>query len=216
MSSKKKIKIGIDLNNVLRPYNEAAIRFYEKCYDVKFDLTDEEAKDVNLDEVLKFKSKIEKNHFFYENYPLEIHGFPFGMEMMLVPHLNEWLKKMEDDGNEVWMVSFDEHILSIPATLFFLSKLGIKSRYTILPHEVSELNGKLDTLITANPKALKYNDREFGIIGVERGYNKDCILKADKKVSSLEDVFKLKEDELFFKKGVKKKKNFFQKLFNIK
>ena len=207
------MRIGIDLNNVLRAFNEQVIKYYEKCYNVEIDLGDTKPEDVRLNELLTFKTKNDKNRFYYEDYPYEIYGCGTTMELMLLPHLNEWIKIMEEKGNTVCMVSVNEHILSMQSTMFFLSKIGVKSRFVYMPKEISDLNDKIDILVTANPSILK-NNNMIKIIGVKRGYNEDVIDNADLVVNDLEDVFKL--DLKAITKNNHKNSNFasFKQFFN--
>lgn len=197
--------IGIDINNTLRAYNEQAIYYYEKAFNTKVNLNHEKECDANLDEVLKFKSKLEKNAFFYETYPYEIFGCATTMETFLLPKLNEWIREMELKGNKVYIVSFGENILSMQSTMFFLSKIGVKCRYYIMPLKENELEDKIDVLVTANPKL--FNKKAlYNVIGVKRGYNKDLIANCDLSISNLEDLFNLQIE-------LKEHKNNFGKLF---
>lgn len=204
------MNIGIDINNVLRAFNEQVITYYEKCYNTTIELGEKKPEDVSLSDILKFKSNIEKNRFFYEDYPYEIFGCATTMEVMLLPHLNEWIKDMEDKGNQIYMISVGEHILSMQSTMFFLSKIGVKCRYTYMPKDLSELNGKIDVLVTANPKVIKNKFPQITIIGVNRGYNQDVINKSDIIVNNLEDVFKMKSKDFKKKSNV----NIFSKILS--
>lgn len=201
------MQIGIDINNVLRAFNEQVIKYYEKCYNVEIELDNIKPENVKLDELLTFNSKDDKNRFYYEDYTFEIYGCGTTMELMLLPHLNEWIKRMEEKGDTVCMVSADEHILSMQSTMFFLSKIGVKSRFVYMPKDISELNDKLDVLVTANPSILK-SKHPMKIIGVKRGYNEDKLKNADFIVNDLEEVFNLDLDK------INKNKNIFQRLFS--
>ena len=201
------MQIGIDINNVLRAFNEQVIKYYEKCYNVEIELGDIKPENVKLDDLLTFNSKDDKNRFYYEDYTFEIYGCGTTMELMLLPHLNEWIKRMEEKGHTVCMVSVNEHILSMQSTMFFLSKIGVKSRFVYMPKNISELNDKLDVLVTASPSILK-SKHPMKIIGVKRGYNEDKIKNADFIVNDLEEVFNLNLDK------IDKKKNILQRLFS--
>lgn len=201
------MQIGIDINNVLRAFNEQVIKYYEKCYNVEIELGDIKPENVKLNELLTFNSKDEKNRFYYEDYTFEIYGCGTTMKLMLLPHLNEWIKRMEEKGNTVCMVSVNEHILSMQSTMFFLSKIGVKSRFVYMPKDISELNDKLDILVTANPSILN-SKHPMKIIGVKRGYNEDKIKNADFIVTDLEEVFNLDLNK------INKKKNIFQRIFS--
>lgn len=205
------MKIGIDINNVLRAYNEQVIKCYKKAFHKEVELNGISEKDADLAKILEFKSNKERKHFFFEDYVYEIFGCGTTMELMLLPHLNEWIKKMEDEGHRVYMISVGEHMLSMQSTMFFLSKIGVKCRYTFMPNELSELNDELDTLITANPELLNKKSNKLNIIGVKRGYNEKFINNADYVVYDLEDVFKLPMSRF---KGKNKKANLITKLIN--
>ena len=179
--------IGIDLNNVVRAFNDQVIEYYNKAYNDSFVLGERKPEDVDIQRELPFPSKDEKNRFFYEEYPFEIFGCATTMDVMLLPKLNEWMKEMEDKGNKVVIVSFGEEILGMPSTIFFISKLGLKARRIRLPKKANELDKELDMLVTANPKVLRHRG-DYTLVGIERGYNtQDVCQNADIIFKNLEE-----------------------------
>lgn len=202
--------IGIDLNNVLRAFNEQVKTYYEKCFNVEVDLEGTNIEDVDIDKTFVFKDRLERNRFYYEDYPFELFGCGTTMSCFLLPKLNEWIKILEEKGHKVYITSLDEEILSIPSTLFFISKIGLKCRHVIMPKKLKELNDKIDVLVTANYNALRRGSNHFAIVGVKRGYNEKVIDKADIVINNLEELFEMNVRDL-----KKKNKSWFNFKFSL-
>jgi hypothetical protein len=116
-------------------------------------------------------SKEVYNRFMYEDYLFEIHGSAPMMYKDMDLHVNQFYFKYKDFVD--FVIVSKENQFSIPATLFFLSK--IRSRFT--EFHFGETNEQilrnLDVIITTDPEIL---DAPTGkkVIKLLRPYNEKC------------------------------------------
>ena len=64
------VRIGIELNGVLRNVNYQMCKYYAKDIDPLFTFDKKDIDNLNMKDTLKFNSKKEFNEFVYVNYPL--------------------------------------------------------------------------------------------------------------------------------------------------
>ena len=186
---KKKIRIGIELDNVIRDRNRQIAKYYQKDYDESIDLEELDYKDDILNTLCEFKTNEEKLRFVYENYPLEIYGHAQQCERMLMRDINTWILKLfnrEDYEYEVFFYSESEYDLTIQSTYFFLSKCGARVREMRFPLDVASLSDMGDVFIcskedTANELKMRGN----GVILIKTNYNKKAFDSADMVCDSL-------------------------------
>ena len=67
-----------------------------------------------------------------------------------------------------------EYGITIPATYWFISKLGCRAREIYLPTDSSTIWDKCDVLITANPKLLSLKPDGKKSVKIKTDYNTDC------------------------------------------
>ena len=67
------IKIGIELNGVVRNVNKQILKYYQKDINPSLDLDETDEKD-DVFKYAKFESLTDKNDFIYIDYPYEIFG----------------------------------------------------------------------------------------------------------------------------------------------
>jgi hypothetical protein len=188
------IRIGIELNHVVRNVNKQILKYYQKDIDPSLDLDEIDEKD-DVFEHAKFKFLTDKNEFIYIDYPFEIFASAKPMSKELPTLINNWLSDLtnyEEDYIEVSFFSLGEEALTIQSTYFFLSKIGTRVRKVVFPKEINEMVDEYDAIITANGKVLdffdsKYHDNPY-LIKIKNNTNKDY--KSDREYDSLEDVFK--------------------------
>ena len=191
------IKIGIELNGVVRNVNKQILKYYQKDINPSLDLDETDEKD-DVFKYAKFESLTDKNDFIYIDYPYEIFGCAKTMSKDLPMLMNNWLSELtnyEDDDVEISFFSLNEESLTIQSSYFFLSKIGTRVRKIVFPREVSELWNNYDVIVTANPEVLnyfdKYGDGSTYTIRIANNMNEGC--KSDKIYGSLDDVIKDKE-----------------------
>ncbi len=148
----EKIRIGIDLDHVIRDINRQIVKYYQKDIDESIDIDDVDYKDDVIKNVCHFDSKDELGVFLYEDYPLEIFGHAGQIDRNLSRDINLWMGKLtnqEDYDVELFFYSMKERDLTIQSSYFFLSKIGSRVRKVVFPRSIEELNGLGDVFITA-------------------------------------------------------------------
>ena len=214
---KKKIKVGIDINEILRalwfkfdymyykefgdenlpdevPYTYDFFKDYpwENIEEEISYLKEDAPEDINpIDykvdpetgeapaDFLLFKKEKEKlsakevyNRFMYEDYLFEIFGSAPVMYKNADVDINKFMKRYKD--NVEFIALSKENELSIPPTLFFLSKNMFRFRNIHFVEDVNEYWDLVDILITTDPNILNDGTPEGKkVIKLKRPYNED-------------------------------------------
>lgn len=171
----KKIRIGIDLDHVIRDINRQIVKFYQRDFDETIDVDEVNMKSDVLNDVCHFNSKKELYEFLYENYSLELYGHANQMKRTLSRDLNQWLYNLTDQEEydvDVFFFSMKEYNLTIQSTYFFLSKIGSRVRKMIFPMTEDELMEYGDIFITADTQVVKKaHECGKGVIVVRMDFN---------------------------------------------
>jgi len=192
------IKIGIELNGVVRNVNKQILKYYQKDINPSLDLDETDEKD-DVFKYAKFESLTDKNDFIYIDYPYEIFGCAKTMSKDLPMLMNNWLSELtnyEDDDVEISFFSLDEEALTIQSSYFFLSKIGTRVRQIVFPKNVDDIKEAYNVIISANKNVLDFFENNDGtyVVQISNKTNEKC--KSNKKYDSLDDVIK---DEEFLK-----------------
>ncbi len=188
------IRVGIELNDVIRNINKQILKYYQKDIDPSLDLDDVDEKD-DVFKYAKFDSNKDKNEFIYIDYPYEIFGCAKTMTKELPVEINNWLNELtnyEDDNVEIYFYSLNEESLTIQSSFFFLSKIGTRVRKIIFPRDLNDLTKDTDVIITANKKIVDFldgNDKVYSIL-INNNTNSECKEKVNANYDSLSDVIK--------------------------
>ena len=176
------MRIGIDLNGVLRDTLGKIEQVYDKFYlsnedgesDFKYEMV-EPIDSLNLLKHFKFPSDNDLYEFLYIEHPMEIFGHAPSVEYTGMNDLNDFYIDMRDN-HEIIIVS-DEIGKSKPATLFFLSKFSCLVENIKFYSEQTKNNmlDSIDVLLTANPDLL-LNENKI-VIKYEQIYNQNIISK---------------------------------------
>ena len=176
------MRIGIDLNGVLRDTLGKIEQVYDKFYlsneddesDFKYEII-EPIDSLNLLKHFKFPSDNDLYEFLYIEHPMEIFGHAPSVEYTGMNDLNDFYIDMRDN-HEIIIVS-DEIGKSKPATLFFLSKFSCLVENIRFYSEQTKNNmlDSIDVLLTANPDLLLNEDKI--VIKYEQIYNQNIISK---------------------------------------
>ena len=195
------MKIGIELNGVLRDTLKKIQQEYEKWYienpfnedeefqyEVISDLTS-----LNISEHLKFKNEDELYDFLYKEHTMEIFGHAGSVETSGMIDFNDFYLDVRDN-HDVLIVS-DEIGKSKPASLFFISKFGCLVELVKFYSEstINSLWDSVDVLLTANPKLLLNHPENKIVIKFNTSYNSD--IKTEHSMSTIKEL-KLKIDEI--------------------
>ena len=188
------IRIGIELNDVVRNINKQILKYYQKDIDPSLDLDEVDEKD-DVFKYAKFDSNKSKNEFIYIDYPYEIFGCAKTMTKDLQVEMNNWLSELtnyEDDDVEIYFYSLNEESLTIQSSYFFLSKIGTRVRKVIFPRDLNDLMKDTDVIVTANKKVVDFLDGKKGIysILINNNINSECKDKTNANYDSLSDVIK--------------------------
>ena len=176
------MKIGITLNEVLRDFIGQFSYTYDK-YITETGIKEDEVTSFDLINHFPFESVDELNKFLYSESALEIFGHADQLHENIMSLFNAFLMEMEDDEEHEIILISREAIKSIPATLFFLSKLGCRAKNYKWVSQYEDKWDGIDVLVTANPKALESKPIGKISIKVNASYNKD--VKADFEIANI-------------------------------
>lgn len=186
------IKIGIELNGVIRNVNKQILKYYQKDIDPSIDLDEIDEKD-DVFKYAKFDSNKSKNEFIYIDYPYEIFGCAKTIDKDLPVEINNWMVEMTNREDEEFMVvyySLNEEYLTIQSSYFFLSKIGTRVREIFFPRDINEIWNRCDVVITANDNVLKAKPSDKKSVKIINTVNKDSDVKGDFEYDSMSSIIK--------------------------
>lgn len=209
------MKIGIELNGIIRDLNQQIVDYYKKDFDKTFDVDSVDLNVVNFLPQIPFKSKDEEDKFMYIDYPYEVFGCAGTMEMHLPNTLNTWHKSLPKK-DDIILFSLMECGLSIQSTYFFLSKIGCKIREIFFPKKPQDIWKKCDVVITTNKKIVSSKPKDKVVVLIRKNDNMKLAKKSNLTYSSLTEIC---QDESFLDmvkiKPENKLKKFMKKIFRI-
>ena len=188
------MRIGIELNGVLRDTLKKIQQEYEKWYLENPFKEDEEKSEyevisdlTSLDIMshLKFKDEDELYNFLYKEHTMEIFGHAGSVETSSMMDLNNFYLDMRDN-HDILIVS-DEMGKSKPASLFFLSKFGCQLE-KIKFYSNTTINSmwdEVDVLLTSNPNLILEKPKDKIVVKYITNYNKN--IKSDYEIEKLKD-----------------------------
>lgn len=201
------MRIGIELNGVLRDTLKKIREVYEKWY-LENPFLDEDEKNtferkvisdltsLDISKHLTFVDDDEVYNFLYKEYTMEIFGHAGSTEISGMMDLNEFYLDMRDN-HEIWIMS-DEIGKSKPASLFFISKFGclIENIKFYSETTINSMWDSVDILLTANPNLLLNHPKEKLVIKFNTVYNTD--IESEHNISSIKEL-KNKINEIYAK-----------------
>lgn len=187
------MRIGIEVNNVLRDTLKKIQQEYEKWYienpfmeesEFKYEVLSD-LNSLNIRDHLLFKDDDELYEFLYKEHTMEIFGHAGSVETFSINELNDFYIDFREE-NEIIIVS-DEIGKSKPATLFFLSKFGclVENIKFYSEQTIDSMWNSVDVLLTANPNLLLNYPKNKKVIKYVREFNLD--------VPSNDSIEKIKE-----------------------
>jgi hypothetical protein len=191
------MRIGIELNGVLRDTLKKIQQEYEKWYlnnpfrdeneedDFKYEVLSE-LTTLDIFSHLKFRSEDELYDFLYKEHTMEIFGHAGSVEPSGLVELNEFYLDVRE-SHDIIVVS-DEIGKSKPASLFFISKFGclVESVKFYSESTINSLWDSVDILLTANPKLLLNHPKNKIVIKFNTTYNND--VESEFYISSLKEL----------------------------
>lgn len=193
------MKIGIELNYLIRDINSQMLKYYMKDIDKSFDDSNVEKNVTTFINSLGFKTKKSKETFLYVDYPYEIFGCAKTMNRNSSVMLNGWLEKMDNEGyngSEVSLFSLKENALTIQSTYYFLSKIGCRVRNMFFPKDGIEMWDKCDVIITTNERIVKNKPEGKKVVLILTKDNSHLCPLCDFVYDTFTDVI---EDNSFFR-----------------
>ena len=187
MENKRKLTIGISLNEVLRDFIGQFTYTYDK-YIGESNIKEGDITSLNLLDFFHFENIDELNKFLYLESPLEIFGHADQLSDGLMGHFNNFLMEISDDGDHQIEIVSKEINKSIPSTFFFLSKTGCRIENIRFVQDAKKEWDGADVLITANPDALK--NKPIGKISVKIKSSYNQGITADYELDSILDFIK--------------------------
>jgi hypothetical protein len=185
------MKIGITLNEVLRDFIGQFTYTYDK-YIGPTDIKEGDVTNFNLLEFFKFDDINKLNTFLYLEAPLELFGHADQVSDGMMTHFNNFIADMKDEEEHQIKIISREVDKSIPATYFFLSKIGCKAPEVKFVSNYTDKWNDVDVLITANPAALEAKPTGKISVKVKASYNTN--VPADYEIESILDF--IKDEEL--------------------
>lgn len=190
------MRIGIELNGVLRDTLKKIQQEYEKWYienpfkedeedDFKYEVISE-LNSLDISKHLRFRDKDALYDFLYKEHTMEIFGHAGSVEPSGLLDLNDFYLDMREE-HDILIVS-DEIGKSKPSSLFFISKFGclVESVKFYSESTINSLWNSVDILLTANPNLLLNHPEDKVVIKFNTTYNKD--IEFEHNISSLKNL----------------------------
>lgn len=187
------MRIGVDLNGVIRDYAGQFLKTYKKYVNSDCELCYDDVTSFRLDEVFEFDDNVDYERFVYEDYPYELFGVAETMEKNTIPVFNDWVQNtlrnldVEEDPS-VMIFSPFEMGLTIQSTLAFMSSNMIRCREYYFPIDSATIYDYCDIVITANPNLIRMCPEGKYVFKIETPYNKD--VECEYTFKSLTDLIK--------------------------
>lgn len=165
------MRIGVTINEVLRDYVGQLVYTYTKYIDPNTSITEGQVLDSNFLNYFKFKDIDEFNDFVYDEAALEIFGHADQLHDNIISYFNTFLMDIEDEEEHEIVLISREVSRSIPATLFFLSKVGCRAKNIKFVSDYESMWNDIDMLVTATPEAIKCKPEGKMVIKINASYN---------------------------------------------
>lgn len=176
------IKIGVELNGIVRDINTQIVKYYTKDINKGFDDETVNKNVVNVAYDLDFGSKKKREEFLYVDYPYEVFGCARVCSKNLATKINNWLvefENIEDEDYELVFFSTNENALTIQSSYYFLSKIGCRVREMYFPKDSSKMWDICDVIITTNKNVINSKPNGKRSVLIEKDDNKELVDSSD-------------------------------------
>ena len=201
------IKIGIELNGIIRDLNKQIVKYYKKDIDKEFDTSKINMNKVDVRYDLPFNSKKKLENYMYVDYSYEIYGCARVMERNIATLINTWLDDLNNSKKydvDVRFFSALESALTIQSTYFFISKIGTRVRRMVFPKDCKDMWDECDVIITTNKRIVKNKPDGKVVILIKKDDNLELSEKSDFIYDNLSSIL---TDEELIEKITSKLKN---------
>jgi len=180
------MRIGINIDGILRNILNKAISTHKKYYKSEIDI--KEITDYDLEKYFTFENDESLEKFLYEDCSLEIYGGADEIEDHIITKLNSFITENLETHEVILLTR--ECGRAIPSTLFFLSKSSCMCKNIKFVRSYDEMWEECDLLLTTFPHFNKNKPKDKILVKVERNYNK-----------GMESDYELKSSKEFFEEG---------------
>lgn len=185
------MKIGIELNNIVRDINSQMVRYFKKDIQKDFDDKSVDKNVLNIIDTLPFKNDKARYNFTYIDYPYEIFGCAKNMHRNLQVLLTDWvdnINNMDKEQCSLCHFSLKEDALTIQSTYYFLSKTGTRVREMYFPTDGKEMWDVCDVIVTTNERIVKNKPEGKVVILIRKNDNINLEGEADLVYDNLLDL----------------------------
>jgi len=178
------MKIGFDLNGVLRDVLTKVESVYKKAYpnkDIIYPILPHKMFDS-----LTFDSEIEFTDFMNDNY-LEIFGTSKEQYKGCINQFNDLCVYLKTKNIEPFIICKEVDRM-IPSTFYFLSNNGCSPSKVIFVENNEDIWKEVDMLVTANHTFLSNKPEDKKSIKVSRYYNEE-ITNAEYNINEIKELF---------------------------
>lgn len=185
------MKIGIELNDVVRSFSKNFGKYFVEGIDHTFDCNTIEFTTNELNELFPFKSDEQYRRFVYEDYIMELFGKCPTTTKNLSTKINKIVEIIIPDMDleepiEVMFFSSKEYGATIGYTYFFLSKIGSHIREIVMPKDSLEMWDKCDIIFASSPYILENKPSNKTSIKINMPYNEKN--KSDFSFNTMEEI----------------------------
>lgn len=200
------MRIAVELNNIIRDYNNQVLKYYRKEIDPAFDDEKVDLQCSDLLEELPFDNATRKT-FKEIDFPYELFGCAKTISKHIHVNLSDWLDDHEDV--EIIYFSLNESNLMIQSTYFFLSK-GSRVKTMIFLDDPKKIWEFCDVVVTINKDVVNSKPADKKVIVISRSDNKVLQKKADAVYNKFVDM--LNDKKIINLLGLKEKTSFVNKI----
>jgi hypothetical protein len=172
----RKIRIGIEISNVLRDFNKQYINIYKKNVDPDFVLDVDLGDIEDIRKYVNFETTTDQRDFEFTDFPIDIYGMAQPVTRFVFSYLDKWMYEstnIEDAEYEFSFFGLREIPQTIQGTLFFLSRIRANINKIIFPKRTEDVWNDCDVVITTDRKLIDCCPEGKKVIKVETEYNKD-------------------------------------------
>lgn len=193
------MRIGVDLNGVIRDYAGQFLKCYKKYVDSDCEISYDDIDSFDLSEVFHFEDRKDYERFVYEDYAYELFAVAEPMERDTIAVFNDWTQNTlmdadTDEETKVMIFSPFEMGLTIQSSLSFMSARSIRCREFYFPVDSMTIYDYCDIVITANPNLIKNCPDGKTVFKIETPYNKN--IQCEHTFKSLKELIRDEHETL--------------------
>lgn len=178
--------IGFTLDGVLRDHLSQLEYVFGKYLGAE-PVDRSQVTSTDLTKYFPIQDEIKLRKFMYHEHALEIFGHADQMEDNIFNDLNQFVEDINDDGEHSVVIVSREADRSIPATMFFISKVGCKVQHYHFTTTYADVWNYADIVVSAQPEILKEKPTGKLSIKINTPYNTG--IEGDLNLDSVKTLF---------------------------